>query len=209
MEPQKKSYHHGDLRQSLIEAALELLTEEQNWLFSLREVARRAGVSHNAPYNHFVDKRDLLGAVAALGFERLRDRMLSAIVGVHRADDALAKTGVVYIRFGVTNPAHYRLMFGSSLGAGDADKPEIVVRAANSAKAVLLDVIERGVARGVFAGLASDKMGVEVGALAAWSIVHGLTMLLIDRLAQNVTRRSIDSITQQVTKTFVKGLTRK
>ena len=69
-------YHHGDLRRALIDTALELVTEEQDWAFSLREVARRAGVSHQAPYNHFPEKQDLLAAVAIVGFERLRDGML-------------------------------------------------------------------------------------------------------------------------------------
>src|SRR5271167_3875727 len=74
-----RTYHHGDLRRSLIDAALALVTEEQDWTFSLREVARRAGVSHNAPYNHFADKRELLAAVAVAGFEALRAKMLNAI----------------------------------------------------------------------------------------------------------------------------------
>ncbi len=75
-------YHHGDLRRALIDTALELVTEEQDWTFSLREVARRAGVSHHAPYNHFPEKQDLLGAVAVVGFERLRDGMLRATAGL-------------------------------------------------------------------------------------------------------------------------------
>ncbi|HUB46245.1 MAG TPA: TetR family transcriptional regulator, partial [Acetobacteraceae bacterium] len=70
---QPQPYHHGDLRRALIETALQLVTEEQDWTFSLREVARRAGVSHRAPYNHFSEKLDLLAAIAAVGFERLRD----------------------------------------------------------------------------------------------------------------------------------------
>src|SRR5271170_7712030 len=76
-----RPYHHGDLRRALIDAAVSLVAEEQDWSFSLREVARRAGVSHNAPYNHFPEKRDLLGAVAAAGFEALRERMRATVVG--------------------------------------------------------------------------------------------------------------------------------
>lgn len=66
------SYHHGDLRRALIDTALAMVTEEGAWNFTLREVARRAGVSHTAPYNHFEDKAALLAEVAALGFEALR-----------------------------------------------------------------------------------------------------------------------------------------
>jgi AcrR family transcriptional regulator len=201
------AYHHGDLRRSLIEAALELLTEEQNWMFSLREVARRAGVSHNAPYNHFADKRELLAEVAALGFESLRKKMLASIVGVHRADAALVKTGVVYVRFGLDNPAHYRLMFSAALGADDSDRPEVVVRAANDAKGVLLNIIERGAKTGAFPGL-NDAKQTLVAALAAWSTVHGCTMLLLDGLAEPLPRRAALAAIEQVCQTIARGLTK-
>src|SRR5208283_1645153 len=65
------TYHHGDLPRALVQAALELAAEDKDWNFSLREVARRAGVSHNAPYNHFPHKRDLLDAAAAAGHDLL------------------------------------------------------------------------------------------------------------------------------------------
>src|SRR5271167_1773965 len=119
-----RPYHHGDLRRSLIDAGLALVTEKQNWTFSLREVARRAGVSHNAPYNHFADKRDLLAAVATAGFSSLGERMLTATSGIERADSALVTSGVVYVTFGIENPAHYRLMFSSALITAEEGRPE-------------------------------------------------------------------------------------
>jgi AcrR family transcriptional regulator len=200
-------YHHGDLRRSLVDAALELLTEEQNWMFSLREVARRAGVSHNAPYNHFADKKELLAEVAALGFETLRKKMLAAIVGVHRSDAALEKTGVVYIRFGLDNPAHYRLMFGAELGIDDADRPHVVVRAADDAKAVLFGIIERGASSGTFPGL-DDSQKTLVAALAAWSTAHGFTMLLLDGRAGVLPRRAALAAAEQICHTITRGLTK-
>jgi AcrR family transcriptional regulator len=81
-ESETRAYHHGDLRRALVQAALVIVTEEQDWTFSLREVARRAGVSHNAPYNHFADKSDLLAAVAAAGMERLGEGMKAAVAGI-------------------------------------------------------------------------------------------------------------------------------
>ncbi len=93
-------YHHGDLRQALIEAAQELLTKDQNDGFSLREVAAHAGVSHNAPYNHFADKRELLTAVAANGFEALRERLLAATTHIDNPEAALILTGVAYVASG-------------------------------------------------------------------------------------------------------------
>src|SRR5271167_2957670 len=93
------AYHHGDLRRSLIDAGLALVTEEQDWTFSLREVARRAGVSHNAPYNHFADKRELLAAVAATGFAQLGERILAAISGIENAQTALERGALAYVTF--------------------------------------------------------------------------------------------------------------
>jgi AcrR family transcriptional regulator len=67
----ERPYHHGDLRRAIVAAAVDILSETQSLEFSLRELARRAGVSHNAPYKHFADKRELLAAVSTAGFEQL------------------------------------------------------------------------------------------------------------------------------------------
>src|SRR5271170_4411926 len=111
----ERPYHHGDLRRELVQAALAIVTEEQDWAFSLRHLARRAGVSHNAPYNHFADKDALLAAVAIVGMERLGDRMMDAMAGIDDPADQLLQTGLAYVRTGVANPALYRLIFGSVL----------------------------------------------------------------------------------------------
>src|SRR5580700_5098226 len=81
----ERPYHHGDLRRVIVKAALEILRETQSLEFSLRELARRAGVSHNAPYKHFADKRELLAAVSAAGFEQLTDRMAGEIGSLSNA----------------------------------------------------------------------------------------------------------------------------
>src|SRR5262245_31130726 len=79
MKQEERPYHHGDLRRTIVRAALEILSETQSVEFSLRELARRAGVSHNAPYKHFADKRELLAAVSTAGFELLTQRMSNEI----------------------------------------------------------------------------------------------------------------------------------
>src|SRR3954454_17419650 len=81
-QSEERRYHHGDLRRAIVTAALEILGETQSLDFSLRELARRAGVSHNAPYKHFADKRELLAAVSAAGFEMLTKRMAGKIAGL-------------------------------------------------------------------------------------------------------------------------------
>jgi AcrR family transcriptional regulator len=88
----ERPYHHGDLRHAVVVAALEILSETQSLEFSLRELARRAGVSHNAPYKHFADKRELLAAVSAVGFEQLTKRMSDKIAGLSNGNSAPART---------------------------------------------------------------------------------------------------------------------
>lgn len=180
-----RPYHHGDLRRALIEAALELVTEEQNWDFSLRELARRAGVSHNAPYNHFPEKNDLLAAVAASGFEALRDQLLAATKGMEDPREALAASTRAYVRRGVDNPALYRLMFGGALARMGAESAAPARLAGVQAKAVLEEIICRGVHAGDFVIGSEGASAAAVGALMAWSAAHGLTMLIIDGMTES------------------------
>jgi AcrR family transcriptional regulator len=181
--PLREPYHHGDLRRALLHAALALLAERQDWNFSLREVARWADVSHNAPYNHFADKRALLDAVAACGFTTLADRMKKASRNIERADAALAAAALAYVRLGADNPAHYRLMFGSVLAGPDGARPPLANAAGAEAKAVLKEILARGAEQGCLAIAPGSKAELELAVLSAWSTVHGLTMLVIDGLA--------------------------
>src|ERR1700754_5149704 len=111
----ERPYHHGDLRRAVVNAALEILRETQSLDFSLRELARRAGVSHNAPYKHFAEKRDLLAAVSAAGVEALTKRMNVEAAKASQPRAQLFAVLRAYIRYGVENPALYRLMFGGYL----------------------------------------------------------------------------------------------
>jgi AcrR family transcriptional regulator len=168
-------YHHGDLRRALIDTALTMVTEEGAWNFTLREVARRAGVSHAASYNHFEDKSALLAEVAALGFQSLKQTLEAAARGQPRsARQAFAGIAAAYVRFGVEHPAHYRLMFGAELA--DKARYPTLQAASDAAFAVLTGVLERGQASGHV-----RREAVRDQALAAWSLVHGLTTLLIDQ----------------------------
>ena len=175
-----RKYHHGDLRQALIDAAVAIVAEEQNWNFSLREVARRAGVSHNAPYNHFTEKRDLLDAVAAVGFDTLRGAMASAMEGAADASETMLAIARAYVSFAAGNPALYRLMFGPELAAPDGGRPELAETSGAGAKAVLRHVVVRGAEDGLFAVSAVDEAAIAMAVLSAWSAVHGLSMLVVD-----------------------------
>jgi len=198
-------YHHGDLRRALIDTALQLVTEEQDWAFSLREVARRAGVSHRAPYNHFPEKLDLLAAVAAVGFERLRDGMLRAMVGIDDPEALLGAIWRTYVRLGLENPALYRLMFGPELSdAGSHDRPTAAKLAGAQARGVLEDVILRGARSGAFAVSPDSLQDVALAALAAWSASHGLTMLAIDRIPR--ADLSVDDMIERLLGIVLAGL---
>ena len=202
--PNTDTYHHGDLRRALIQAALELAAEEKDWNFSLREVARRAGVSHNAPYNHFPHKRDLLDAAAAAGHDLLRSELTAAVAKIADPRAALSEMSSAYVSFGIKNPVLYRLMF-SVAPSGPAWRPEEVLTAWLASRAVLENILRRGARIGIFDLALTRKSELQTAALYTWAVIHGLTMLAIDGLA-NVKRLSIERIAQKVVTTTLRGL---
>jgi AcrR family transcriptional regulator len=205
----RRSYHHGDLRRALVNAAVSLLTKTQRWDFSLREVARCAGVSHNAPYSHFASKRELLAAVAVKGYEILRARVLTALRGKTKPADALKAISTAYLRFGTGNPAQYRLMFGPTLQGEDAGLPSEVIHAFASTGTVWREVLKRGSEDGRFKIPQNDPAALEMAAIGAWSLVHGLTMLYIDGLATLETAQTIDSLAEKVIAMFMHGIVKR
>lgn len=160
----KKPYHHGDLRNALVNEGLRLLQLGGAEAVSLRAVARAAGVSEAAPYSHFAGKRQLMAAIAAKGFGMLGEALEPVAIDSSRS---IVDLGVEYIRFAENHPYLYDLMFGSS-EASVAEDDE-VGRAGRKA----LDLLSLKVGQ-------PDKEPLEdAGSLAAWSLVHGLVMLLM------------------------------
>ena len=202
--PDARPYHHGDLRRSLIEAALALVAEKQDWTFSLREITRRAGVSHNAPYNHFADGDELLIAVAAAGFERMRDHLRSAVSDVAAPDKALLACGRAYIELALKNPALYRLMCGPALAKSTGGRPAEARRAADEARAVLEEIIHRGAQSGVFAVSPDDQLDQAKVVFFAWSVVHGLSMALLDGFAE--AEIALDDLVGEIERVVLFGL---
>jgi AcrR family transcriptional regulator len=170
-----RPYHHGDLRRALIETAMGMLHEDKGWQFTLREVARRAGVSHAAPYKHFSDKAALLAEMALLGFDRLRQATMTAKSRRPKSlRDEFFAVGRAYVQFGVSNPALYRLMF--SADAGKAADVHLNERA-RAAFGVLIELLKRGQTEGIL-----RKRDVRGQAAACWAQMHGITTLTIDGL---------------------------
>jgi AcrR family transcriptional regulator len=162
---EEPSYHHGDLRRTLIDATARIVAREGAAAVSLREVARVAGVSHNAPYRHFENLEALLAAVASEGFEAFRERLQQAAA---KASPSRRKAalGRAYLDFALDNPRLYLLMFGP-----DLDKslyPELE-KTSQSAFAVLTNET------------AAQGRGGHTRAIGAWAFVHGLAHLILDK----------------------------
>ncbi|GAB6098023.1 TetR/AcrR family transcriptional regulator [Desulfatiferula olefinivorans] len=166
------SYHHGNLRRALIDASLALIAEKGMKALTIREAARRAGVSHAAPYRHFTDKEDLLCAVAIEGFDMViadTKRRFEAC-----GNDVLKRfqqSGLAYIDFAAAQPSHYRVMFS----AGEHRLRDDLNQRAGQAFGILYDCIVSGRREGLIRN--GDPFEQ---AMAAWSLVHGHAMLIID-----------------------------
>lgn len=164
-----RAYHHGDLRAALIDAALTLVGEGAGEAMSLREAARRAGVSATAVYRHFADKDALLGAVATAGLARLGAAQRAAYDAAGGGAAGFNATGVAYVRFALANPALFRLIFAQP--AGDATAQDKGSGGDDDAMTFLLANA---------AALAPVGVDGRVFALQAWSVAHGLAMLMLD-----------------------------
>jgi AcrR family transcriptional regulator len=170
-------YHHGDLRRSLIQAGLQILAERGVDALTLREVARRAEVSQAAPYHHFAGKADLVSAIAQHGFEDFAGALRAGADAVGGgALQRLSGMGLAYVRFAVANPELFRLLFRPELRDGTREGPEAeaMARAGSAAYQVFLDAVGAAVAEGSVQGSVEDV------AVAALSVVHGLSTLLVD-----------------------------
>lgn len=159
----KRGYHHGDLRAALLEAAVEIL--EQGATFSLRAVARRAGVSPTAPYRHFADREALESAVAVEGFRDLKAVLMEGRELPASASD-LGEFAVAYVAFALRRPAVFRLMFGNE--CDDTDDQRV------KAAAELHELLA-GAMADVFPGADAPTL-----ATALWSLAHGLAFLHLD-----------------------------
>lgn len=171
-ETKDRPYHHGDLRRALIETALAMLAADQNWTFTLREVARRTGVSHAAPYKHFRDREMLLRELARIGFVRLGEVMTAALSSDSASVCEKFVAGAeACIDFALKNPGLYRLMFSA-----DADKSAdpALHDAAMGTFGILLRLLEDGQRDGSF-----QPVTISAQAAACWAQVHGLAMLAI------------------------------
>ena len=165
----RKPYHHGHLQETLLETAIQLVGEVGPAGFTLREVARRAGVSYNAPYRHFADRDELLAAVAAQGFRELDGAMRDAAHQEKNPLSRLKQAGLAYIDFALRRPEHFAVMFDAPVAKNTSSEQ---AQAAETAFGTLMNLVKE----------CQDQGRLPQGetlplALLAWTMVHGVAKL--------------------------------
>ena len=163
----RKKYHHEDLRTALLREGMALVAEKGGHQWSLRELARRLDVSAMAPYRHFADKEALLTAIAADGYRQLWARLETAEKAPRPTHTPLLQQGIAYVRFALDCPALFRLMFSMKIPEGRSAELD-------TARAAAFDVLMRSIQT------AGSADAPNVKAMGCWSLVHGLSLLLLD-----------------------------
>lgn len=185
--PAEDTYHHGDLRSALLEAVGGIIDESGVGAVSLREAARRAGVSHSAPAHHFGDKLGLLTAFAARGFEVFGDRLAAAYdqAAAEGPEAQFRAIGFAYLRFAMEHRAYFDVMFRAEMhDQNDAEFHQLSHRAFG----VLMSAVD---------GMDPADLGNSVPmhvAMKAWATVHGLATLWLDGALTQFTDEDLDSL---------------
>lgn len=169
-EFQKKfRYHHGNLRDALMAAAMEILSTEGLSALSLRTLAKYTGVTQAAPYSHFRDKEDLLAAIAEKGFQQLALKMAEEATGAQSVQARIEKLVTSYIHFALQNKALFSVMFGRELA--DMKKYPTLAMTAGKSYSLFSAALSK---------LPNSSEDTRFTTVAIWSLCHGLTTLIID-----------------------------
>ncbi|MEV0393764.1 TetR/AcrR family transcriptional regulator [Polymorphospora rubra] len=179
----RASYHHGSLRQALVDGAHQLLVESGEAGFSLNNLARRLGVSTAAPYRHFADRDALLATVAEQGYAKLDTALRTAAGGSVEPAEQLLQMGVAYLSFATANPALFGIMF--------RPRPDGENEADTAPFEVLVDVV--GSAQ--LAGCLRGDVPPRILARTIWATVHGLSSIV---LAGGLATLKLDDTPQQL-----------
>ncbi|GAA4890291.1 TetR/AcrR family transcriptional regulator [Ferrimonas pelagia] len=172
-------YHHGDLKQALLDQAQKMLRDEGVEAMSLRRLAAAAGVSHMAPYAHFKNKAELLQAVATEGLNALAQEMERVAESISEPAALVLEYGVVYVEYALQHPQLYRLMLGQ-VGAFPDAAPDSALQSAKWQALQQASKRPFRLLQGAFALVCDDEVQTRAQALGAWSLVHGVAALITD-----------------------------
>ena len=169
-----KSYHHGDLKNALIKAGVEILSKEGIEGLSLRKVAQRAGVSHNAPYSHFPDKQSLIAAISTEGFKQLYDELNVAVsTYINDPKRQLQEGAWAYVQFALNNTDTFKIMFSGVLEK-EKEYPAFVEISHQTFNRVV-DIVRACQAAGLLRTTPPEMMAVSV-----WGQIHGIISLILE-----------------------------
>jgi len=170
-----KSYHHGNLKEALISSGLEIISESGLEALSLRNVAKRIGVSHTAPYNHFSDKQALLAAISTAGHEQLYSILLEVFeVAVAVSKNIIPEIAWTYLQFAMNSPSKFKLMFSGALEE-ERNHPAFI-EITSKTVALFEKIIVFCQSNGQL-----PAGNVEKTAIKLWSTVHGFTTLMLEK----------------------------
>lgn len=194
----KPNYHHGDLRYAIIDRALSWIEAKDISSLSLRGIARELEVSHNAPYRHFADKETLLVEIARIGFTEL-GQWLQQIEDIDcQPKEKIKALGVKYIQYAVSHAAYYRVMYDTSYDRAKHPELEAVFRETFN---ILTEAIAEGQARETIKPEDTKQL-----AYVCWSLVHGVSMLSLDRQLTISDIGSLDNLARLATEMTIEGL---
>ena len=169
-----KKYHHGDLKNALIKAGVEILSKEGMEGLSLRKVAQRAGVSHSAPYSHFPDKQSLIAAISTEGFNQLYSELDAAILAYPKNPKKQLQQGArTYVQFALNNTDTFKIMFSGALEK-EKEYPAFVEISSKTFQRVV-DVVRACQEAGLLNSSSAERMAV-----AVWGQVHGIISLALE-----------------------------
>jgi len=171
----RKKYHHGDLKNALIQAGIEILSKEGMEGLSLRKVAQRAGVSHSAPYSHFPDKQSLIAAISTEGFSQLYAELDAAICAYPKDPKKQLQQGTLaYLQFALNNTDTFKIMFSGILVEKEKEYPAFVEISHKTFQRVV-DVVQACQEVGIMRATSAEMMAV-----AVWGQLHGVVSLALE-----------------------------
>lgn len=194
VDAKAEKYHHGNLRSALLKAAFKLIEKIGSERFTLREVARKAGVSHNAPYRHFPSRESLIAALATESLQQLHENLQAAVDKCADPSACLHDAAIAYLRFALKNPSRFNIMFHSTF---DREAYPDYVAAYTGLLELLSELIRQG------RGFATPA---ETAGELIWASIHGIAELGLAKRLRDGSQLELEQLADTVTSALLAGL---